>query len=186
MGNNPSFFSEDRFCKTTIVNGVRICPDFPADSVRFRDEHHKDSVQEFLRVLHRIFKKANLDAQFRVMTRSEFVWAARGGTETTYVSGASPADLWKYTTYSEIAALDPEKDPQLRVPSYSRCLQTCSVRLKAANSYGFRRSGLWEWTFDPDVVSFVDVGRSRYGYLNGGSWYVPAGSSASKSEILRL
>jgi hypothetical protein len=173
MGNNPSHFKEKRFCpKThTIIHGIQVCPDLPPERVILKSEGKKDSVEEFLVELNGIYEKAGLDTRFRLQTMQEFIWASRGNSKTQYVSGQDQSELWKYAAYSETSHLDPlvaQKDPQFpKQPSPSGIHQTHPVQAKLSNSYGFYRSGVWEWTQDVHTI------KTHYFLVGGGYSFGP-------------
>jgi hypothetical protein len=164
LGVNPAYFKEKKYCPDTYkevgVNGVKIgmCPDFPVERVIAIDRGNKDSDEEFMAALKRIYTQAGLHVEFRRPTYAEYDWAdTEGGTRPKL---ATDPDFGKATPNCDISNKDPL---DLTKPSPSGDEQPRSMLMNAPNAFGFRRSGVWEWIHE-DIVS------SKRSVV-GGSWY---------------
>ena len=137
---------------------VEMCSDFPVDSVQAQNDGRKNSDEEFINKLNRVYEILGLDTRYRRATAEEFEWA---DTEGGMAPKLNNDDLWRYATYRDISDKDPTQHPDQSPLLFSKEKQSHGVNVKEANVFGFRRSGLWEWTDNM-------VGADRV--LVGGSW----------------
>ena len=82
MKNNPSFFSRrssDCGNEHQVIDGVRLCPNHPVESVMWND------VQSFIAKLN----QKNDGYVYRLPTEAEWEYAARAGSTTAYFFGNS-------------------------------------------------------------------------------------------------
>lgn len=167
MGNNPSRFTDKKYCpnshkikdvyrKNGNVVKVEMCRDLPVETIKAKEGESKYSDQAFIDRLNVLYEIQKLDTRFRRATAQEYSWADEAG-------GIAPkqimdTEFWKYVTYHQISDRAPL---DLSRPSPSGEHQTHGVKAKLPNILGFYRSGVWEWT--DTVVDSVRV-------LVGGSW----------------
>ena len=153
MHNNPSDFKKKKYCPKThkevevfkedgSTRKVEMCSDFPVDRVNANDRE-KDSDGEFINKLNRIYEILELDTRYRRATVEEYEWADTEGGRAPKLNND---DLWRYATYLEISDEDPTQHPGQSPLLFSKEIQPHGVNSKEANTFGFRRSGLWEWT----------------------------------------
>lgn len=172
MENNPSKFKDQIYCQDTyreaVIHGkvIGMCPDFPMEQVSAINRGLKNSDIELIARLNQIYQAAGYPVRFRRQTKDEYHWAdTEGGanpklSEDAFLPAQDPRYLGRFTPFWEISHLDIE-DPSRRCHSEEN--QPRSMMLNAPNAYGFRRSGVWEWTQDRDGPLRI---------LVGGSWHV--------------
>jgi formylglycine-generating enzyme required for sulfatase activity len=123
-------------------------------------------VEEFLIELNLVFRKAEMNVQFRRQTIKEYEWAeTNGGLQPKKVSDPI---FWKYATHKYNSNRDPQ---DLKQSSPSGQHQTHAVKAKLpvehilpnGKAFYFYRSGVWEWTQDAFELC-------SYQFLVGGSW----------------
>ena len=193
---NPSFFKDKKFCPDThqvvnftetvdgqsVIHRIQMCPDLPVDSVIAVNQGNKDSDEEFIVALNKIYETAGLPTRYRRASTAEFIWFDTKG-DTIHLTKDHP-ELWKYATYYDISDQDPTKDPREIKLSPSMGHQTYSVKAKlptASYRYAlsdgstrkleFRRTGgVWEWT-----GTMASPARG----IVGGSWNGDAKNAAS-------
>jgi hypothetical protein len=151
MGNNPSFFKEEKHCpgpqgphKKMIIHGVLIsmCPEFPVETIRGTNYGKKDSDEEFIAKLNKIYEKAGRKNRFRCSRVDEYYYADTvGGASLKRESDAlldknDPRYLGNYTPY-----MGDEKD------------QPRSILENVPNALNFRRSGVQEWIMNNNFKS---------------------------------
>jgi len=174
MGNNPSEFKKERYCpdgpgkhkfgsvfkQDGTIEYVPMCPDLPVESVQAENSGNRYSDEEFIDRLNKAFELARKNIRFRRARAEEYNWAdTEGGKNPKRLN----SHLWKYATYLEISNLDPTQDPALNRRLYSNENQTHGVKAKEGNTFGFKRSGVWEWT-ENMIEGSSDV------IIVGGSW----------------
>jgi len=168
MGNNPSHFKEQRYCPATHrsiqvskrngeIEKIELCPELPVEMVQARNDHERNSDEEFIARLNLAFKLAGRDIKFRRATAKEYIWADSEGGKNP--KQENDPDLWKYATWYSISNKDPARDPDDNILLASGEHQPHGVKAKNKNGFGFYRSGVWEWT---DNMLGLD--------LVGGSW----------------
>ena len=140
MGENPSFFKEQRFCVDsyqsidTDKGVVTLCPNHPVENISWYE------VQNFIDKLNKrlglkgCYGMPKVSAKcLRLPTEAEWEFAARGGTTTAYSFGDDPTLLDKYGQYAE-----------------NSNKQTHRIRAKEANPFGLydMHGNVWEWVQD--------------------------------------
>ena len=143
---------------------IGMCPDFPVEQVAAESIGEKDSDQELIEELNRIYANAELPTRFRRAKPAEYHYAdTAGGSEPKVADKAHLAQLGLFTPHID--------------NSYQSALdgaQTRSIRENAPNSLGFRRSGVWEWADEMDYSRREVV---------GGSWHCQPSMTASGSRM---
>lgn len=147
----------------------------------------RDEVRDYLAWLGR-----RTGQRYRLLSESEWEWAARGGTTTARYWGESESDQCVYangydrTAYAEVPF---EWDPVGCSDGYVR---TAPVGTFGSNGYGLHDvlGNVWEWTADCWHDSYSDAptdgsawGSCSVGVLRGGSWSINPGNIRSASRI---
>ena len=135
MGNNPSHFSERKYCDDhRIVNEIKMCPKNPVENVSWY------KVWEFITRLNDKEGSTNCNGTpksgkgcYRLPTEAEWEYAARAGTMTAYFFGDDRSRVENYAWYYQNA--------------YS---QTQKVGLKTPNPWGLydMYGNVSEWVGD--------------------------------------
>lgn len=157
MGNNPSNFKEEKYCKDKfiVINGTTLCPDHPVEMVSWND------VQNYIQKLN----EKSSQGKYRLPTEAEWEYAARAGTKTAFPFADSIDDtdkLNKNMWYGNNANN-----------------QTQSVATKEQNPFGFHdmNGNVWQWVEDnygeyPKENASDPSGAPSgpYRVIRGGSW----------------
>jgi hypothetical protein len=176
MGNNPSHFKIKKFCpgldnrgevahkalmmvkKSGEPERIEMCRHLPVERVKALSNGNKNSDEEFINQLNLLYSKSGSSVKFRRAKVEEWNYADTAGD--TQPKRADDVDLWKYVTYWDISDKDPGQNPNLNLPSPSAEVQTHPVKGKQANSLGFYRNCVSEWTDDTIGSVRVDAGGS--------------------------
>lgn len=151
MGSNPSYFREKRFCpdgyQEIVIreNIIGMCSDFPVEQVIAENQRKENSDEEFFEKINKIYLNAGFNTQFRRQTMDEFFYAYTMKGENPDLRVDDPLFFKKITPYYEISDRDPS---DLSKPSPSGEKQPRPLVMNAPNLWGFRRSGVEEWTHD--------------------------------------
>ncbi|MDR3606697.1 MAG: formylglycine-generating enzyme family protein [Oligoflexia bacterium] len=159
MGNNPSYFSSQRYCGSDFVsvNGIGLCPNNPVEQVSWND------AQSFIQKLN----QAGDGYTYRLPTEAEWEYAARAGSQTAYYFGNDENLLDANAWYAENAGS-----------------QTHPVGLKTANAFGLYdlAGNVFQWVQDyyggnyasASVTDPVGPSSGTIRVFRGGGWaYYP-------------
>lgn len=135
MRQNPSYFKTKEDCKDhEIVEGVKMCPNHPAERVSWY------KVQEYIKKINALLGLTGCDGTpdsssgcYRLPTEAEWEYAVRAGTKTAYFFGNDPSVLGNYAWYKRNAER-----------------RTHKVGMKAPNPFGLHDvyGNVWEWIQD--------------------------------------
>jgi formylglycine-generating enzyme required for sulfatase activity len=125
MGNNPSDFKDQKYCKNdyVVISGVSLCPNNPVEQIFWND------AQGFIQKLN-----ARGDGYvYRLPTEAEWEYAARAGTQTAYFFGNDVSQLGNYAWFDGNSGS-----------------QTHAVATKPANGFGLydMHGNVWQWVQD--------------------------------------